>query len=564
MRSDRAAEEIKERIDIVDFISGYVQLKKSGQNWKGVCPFHAEKTPSFMVSPSKQIYHCFGCGAGGDVISFLVNHDRISFPEALQELARKAGISLQSVRQDSRSMEKNEQIRNALRDAARFYSEKLKSSPAAAKYIAARGISNESVSTFGLGYAPSGWRNLLQLLVRSGYSEEILKEAGLVVIGEKGPYDMFRERIIFPIMATNGNVIAFGGRAMDDSLPKYINSPETAVFRKSETLYGIHAAKEAIRRQEQVIVTEGYMDVIMCHQYGFSNAVAPLGTSFTSGHAAKLRKLVKNVIVVFDGDSAGIAAAKRALPLFIQNDLDARILILPDREDPDSFLRKHGREAFGGLLKKAVNMVDFVLSYSKGQRSSVVRELLSLIAGMPDILEAEQMLVELAGRTRISESALRDEFRKLRKGQKAGTDAPAAVKQEAGRIPEEELLLSIAIASPEKIGKILELIDPGMFSDGTAATLLRKICGLFGKTGTVTLPDDSTDEERVLYTRLSVEPGFDPEFIDRTIEDCAGRICKKKLDAGFSMAGASDDLKLLNALLMEKKNLLKGKGHEKR
>jgi len=564
MRSDRVLEDIKERIDIVDFISGYVQLRKSGQNWKGLCPFHTEKTPSFMVSQAKQIYHCFGCGAGGDVIGFLVNYERMSFPEALQVLAEKAGVQLPAYGQDKKQIEKGEQIRNALAHAAEFYARKLSESKSASAYINKRGITDESITLFRLGYAPEGWSNLLKHLRQAGYSDAVIREAGLAVAGDKGLYDMFRQRVIFPIMGTNGNVIAFGGRAMDDSLPKYINSPETPVFKKSETLYGLYTAKEAIRQKDYALIVEGYMDVIICHQYGFKNGIAPLGTSLTSGHLLKLRKLTKEVVVIFDGDAAGIAAAKRALPLLAQNDFHAKILILPDKEDPDSYLRKHGSESFSILIEKAESVSDFILNASKGQRSQAVREALTVIAERQDAIEAEQMLIELAGKTRISEATLREEYRKLRAKKTGTTIKPVRTKAAPKNRAEEELLLSAVIAFPDKADAVLSRIDPEEIQDAAIASLFRRIAALPDRTNIAGVLDQASEEDRLLFTRLSVAPGFDPEFVDRNIEDCFTKIEKRKFEARLLHARASGDVQLINTLLLEKKKLIKERDHETR
>jgi DNA primase len=563
MKSDRVLEEVKDRIDIVDFISEYVQLRKSGQNWKGLCPFHAEKTPSFMVSPAKQIFHCFGCGAGGDVISFLVKYERLPFPEALHVLAGKAGVLLPTARQDKQVIERDEQVRNALRAASTFFVTKLKESGNASEYVRKRGISGETAELFKLGYAPPGWQNLLRYLKGMGYGDAVIKEAGLAVAGEKGLYDMFRDRVIFPIMGVQGSVIAFGGRAMDDGLPKYINSPETPVFRKSETLYGMFTAKEAIRKKEHVLIVEGYMDVIICHQYGFENVVAPLGTALTAGHLQKLRKLTKEAVVIFDGDAAGIAAARRALPLLCQNDIHARILLLPQNEDPDSYLREQGSESFSILIEKAQSMIGFLLSIAQGRRSDTVREALAAIAGLHDAIEAEQMLMELAGSTRINETALREELRKIQ-GRKSGAQAPA-IPLRAGTVKnaEERLLLSAVIAFPEKAREVLSKIDMHDIRDTVVAGLLQRIAAATDKGNLATVLGSASEEERLLFTRLSVEPGFDPEHVGRVIEDCFGKIDKRKFEERLHRARATGDIHQINALLLEKKQCIKGKGHER-
>ena len=563
MKSDRVLEEIKDRIDIVDFISDYVQLRKSGQNWKGLCPFHAEKTPSFMVSPSKQIFHCFGCGAGGDVIRFLMQYEHLPFPEALQVLARKAGIQLQALKSDRKTIEKDEQVRRALGDAAEFYAGKLKGSRSASEYIGKRGISRETAEIFRIGYAPAGWHNLLEYLKGRGHNDTILRDAGLVVSGEKGMYDMFRDRIIFPITGIQGSVTAFGGRAMDSSLPKYINSPETAVFRKSETLYGLFTAKEAIRRQERVLMVEGYMDVIICHQYGFRNVVAPLGTALTPGHLQKMRRLTKDAVVVFDGDAAGIAAARRALPLLCQNDFRARVLLLPDGDDPDSYLRKHGSERFNSLLEKAQTVIDFLFSIAKGRRTDAVREALAVIAEMKDALEAEQMLVELSGRTRIQETTLRAEFQKVKGRTSGGRVAPTARRPVTAGNTEERLLLSAVIAFPGKADAVLARIDADEMGDPAVGALFRRIAGAADRGNLASVLEGAGEEERLLFTRLSVDPGFDSALVDRVIEDCFAKIEKKKLEERLHRARETGDIHLINALLLEKKQSIKGKRHER-
>ena len=562
MKADRLLEEIKERIDIVDFISDYVQLRKSGQNWKGLCPFHSEKTPSFMVSPSKQIFHCFGCGAGGDVIRFLVEYERMPFPEALQVLARKAGVQLKAFRQDPKVHKKDELIRNALRDAAEFFVHRRGAAKLAADYIRKRGITPETEEIFRLGYAPAGWHNLLQYLRGKGYQDAVIREAGLAVAGEKGMYDMFRDRIMFPIMGMQGDVIAFGGRAMDHSLPKYVNSPETDVFKKSETLYGLFTAKEAVRQLGKVLIVEGYMDVIMCHQHGVRNVVAPLGTSLTSGHLQKLRRLTKEAVVIFDGDAAGIAAARRALPLLCRHDFHAGILLLPDSEDPDSYLRKHGSGAFAALVGKAQSMIDFLFGVAKGRRSDTVREALAVIAEAGDALEAEQMLMELAGKTRISESTLREEFRKI-KEKKPGDKAVTVRRPGAAQHQEERLLLSAVIAFPQKTEQVLERIDLNDLRDATAASLLRRIAAAADRSDLAAVLEGSAEEERLLFTRLAVEPGFDTGLVERVVEDCCAKIEKKRLEERLHLAREEGDLHLINALLNEKKKTIKGKGHER-
>ncbi len=558
MKNNRLLEDIKSRIDIVDFISGYVQLKKSGQNWKGLCPFHQEKTPSFTVNQSKQIFHCFGCGAGGDVITFLLKHDSLSFHEAVTMLAKKAGISIDAGRLDQKSIQKDELIRKALHEAGVFFAKKLRETKEAEEYFKQRGVNPESTELFQLGYAPSGWSNLLNHMKKTGYSDEIIKDAGLAVSGSKGLYDMFRERIIFPIRSMNGNVIAFGGRAMDNSMPKYINSPETPVFKKSETLYGLHTGHDAIRNKGFAIIVEGYMDVIICYQYGFQNVVAPLGTSLTSGHLQRLRKLTNEAVIVFDGDAAGISAAKRSIPLLVQNNFKARLLLLPEGEDPDSYLRKNNGEAFNALLAKAQSIIDFLFSVSRGEMVDVVREALTLIAQNADPLTADEMLMELSGKTRISELAVREEFRKTR-NKSFVNNKKTAVPRISQENREEYLLLGAVIHFPEKLDYVMSRLDMKDIKDKTAASLFEKLSARTARDNLENILDSAEEEEKIIFTRLSVEPGFDLEHVDRNIEDCLMSIEKKKFEERFRLAELSGDLKLFNKLFLEKKKRIEGK-----
>ncbi len=551
MKNDRLLEDIKARIDIVDFISDYVQLKKSGQNWKGLCPFHQEKTPSFMVSQSKQIFHCFGCGAGGDVVTFLLKHDNLSFHETVTMLAKKAGIPMDAGRFDQKSIQKDELIRKALQEAENFFAGKLRGTKEAGEYFKVRGVSPEAMELFRLGYAPPGWSNLLSHMRKAGCTDEVLKEAGLAVSGSKGIYDMFRDRVMFPIRSMNGNVIAFGGRAMDDSMPKYINSPETPVFKKSETLYGLNTAKDAIRDKGFVIIVEGYMDVIICYQYGFQNVVAPLGTALTSGHLQRLRKMTNSAVVVFDGDAAGLSAAKRSIPLLCQNNFKAKLLLLPEKEDPDSYLRKNGSEAFSALFDKSQSIVDFLFRISREGKADTVREILTVIAQNLDPLAADEMLIELSGKTRINEVTVREEFRKVKNKTFVSAKKAAGPSISEGS-SEEYLLLSAAIHFPKKLASFFSRLDVKDIRDETVVSLFGKISAAVEKDSLGAVLDDADEEERILYTRLSVDPGFDIENVERIIEDCLMSIERKKIEEKIRLVTLSGDPKLSNARLLEK------------
>jgi DNA primase len=555
MNTERVLEDIKSRIDIVDFISDYVHLKKAGQNWKGLCPFHTEKTPSFMVNPSKQIFHCFGCGIGGDVISFLIKYEKLSFHDAKILLAKRAGVTLPVGKVNKQLLEKNEQIGQAYDAALHYFRDQLKRAAEAMDYLVKRGLDKSSIELFQIGYAPLGWGNLLKHLRNKGFSDSIIKEGGLAVSGSKGLYDMFRDRIIFPILSSSGRVIAFGGRALNDAMPKYINSPETLIFRKSDTVFGLYHAKNEIRSRDSAVLVEGYLDVIICHQFGFKNVVAPLGTALTSGQLRKLRTLTNSILLVFDGDTAGKAAAHRALHLVCQNDFKAQVLLLPGGEDPDSYLGKHGAQSFAGEIEKSLSVIDFLFHASDGDLSSTARRALNIIAECGDELVAEEMLLDVIRRTHFSETAVRREFNKLQ-----GKPSRKQGQQKRVEIPrtnyEEFLLLSTLIAYPEKSDHIFSRIDMNDLRDETVVSLFKKIASLKDKQNIRSILDKADDHEKMVFSRLSVNPEFDHEYVDKNIEDCIGRIKKRKLDEKMKVAEKSGDAELSNALLLEKRKYI--------
>src|SRR6478752_4661183 len=359
-------QELLGRVDIVDVIESYLPLKRAGANLVACCPFHSEKTPSFTVSPTKQFYHCFGCGAHGTAIGFLMEHDGKSFPEAIEALARDAGVTVphvESVGERERRAETVD-LTETLLEAAKFYRARLKDAPNAIAYLKRRGLTGAVAAHFGIGYAPEGWQNLAAPFPE--YDNPQLDAAGLVIAGEGGKrYDRFRDRVMFPIHDTRGRVIGFGGRVLDAGEPKYLNSPETAVFSKGRELFGLYLARNAMRDAGRVLVVEGYMDVVALAQHGIEYAVATLGTSTTPVHAQKLFRLADLVVFCFDGDNAGRKAAWRALentlPV-LTDGKEARFLFLPDGEDPDDFVRRRGKRAFEDALAAAIPLSRYLLT----------------------------------------------------------------------------------------------------------------------------------------------------------------------------------------------------------
>ena len=363
MYPEEVIEEVRQKNDIVDVISAYVKLKKTGSHYMGLCPFHNEKSPSFSVSQNKQMYYCFGCGVGGNVFTFLMEYENFTFVEALKALAERCGVQLPS-EQQSPEARRQADIRNQIleinKEAAKYYVYQLKSPQGeqALQYLRDRGLSDETIRQFGLGYSNKYSDDLYQYLKSKGYEDQILKESGLFSINEKnGVYDKFWNRVMYPIMDANSKVIGFGGRVMGEGKPKYLNSPETRVFDKSRNLYGLHVARQS--RSRTMIVCEGYMDVIAMHQAGFTNAVASLGTAFTGLQANLLKRYAEEILLLYDSDGAGVKAALRAIPILKEAGLPAKVVRLQPYKDPDEFIKALGKEEFQNRLDQATNSFFF-------------------------------------------------------------------------------------------------------------------------------------------------------------------------------------------------------------
>lgn len=369
--SEDLVEEVRMKNDIVDVISGYVKLQKKGSSYFGLCPFHNEKSPSFSVSPSKQMYYCFGCGAGGNVFTFIMEYENYSFPEALKMLADRVGVPLPE-EEVNEEMKKQQNLRSSILDvnkmAAKYFYYQLRSENGAQamKYLKDRALGDDTIHRFGLGYSNKYSNDLYKYLKSKGISDELLAQSGLMNVDEKrGMYDKFWNRVIFPIMDVNGRVIGFGGRVMGEGKPKYLNSPETKVFDKSRNLYGLHIARSA--RKKNILVCEGYMDVISMHQAGFTNAVASLGTALTSQHASLLRRYTEEVILTYDSDEAGVRAALRAIPMLKEAGVSTKVLSMKPYKDPDEFIKAKGAKAFQERIDNAQNSFLFEIDVLQRQ-----------------------------------------------------------------------------------------------------------------------------------------------------------------------------------------------------
>ena len=466
MIPDSFIQDLLARVDIVDLVDGYVPLKKAGANYAACCPFHNEKSPSFTVSPTKQFYHCFGCGAHGTAISFVMEYQGMGFVDAIKELASRAGMQVPESDNRGFSDEKPGQTRaliEIMARAAQYYKDQLKRSPKAIEYCKKRGLTGEVAARYGMGYAPDGWQNLQEIF--PDYNAEELKVAGLVIENEAGRrYDRFRDRLMIPIINQKGDIIAFGGRVIDQGEPKYLNSPETPLFEKGRELFGLPQARQALRETDTAIVTEGYMDVIALAQNGVGNAVATLGTATTATHVSKLLKQVDRIVFCFDGDNAGRKAAWRALENSLEALADNKrlgFIFLPKEDDPDSYIRAHGKTEFDKLVLQAMPLSDFLLR-ELGQRcdltssegkAQLIYEAKPLLLKLPTPLLRLQLVKRLAEASGFAQS----EVERLCELKSYTPAAPARAKRTAPSLTRN--LLRLVLHKPKLAAQVpIELL----------------------------------------------------------------------------------------------------------
>ena len=494
-------DELVARNPIEDVVGQYVALTRRGSNLFGLCPFHSEKTASFSVAPDKGIYYCFGCHKGGGPVNFIMEIENLDYPDAVRFLAKRAGLEVPEEDGYRSNYQKQERLRALCKDAARYYHEQLKGpmGQPGRDYIVKRGLGQATVTRFGLGFAPDGWSGLLDTMTKKGYTKEELLDAGLVLKNQKGNlYDRFRNRLMFPIIDVRGNVIGFGGRVMDDSKPKYLNSPETVIFNKRKNLYALNVAKKS--KQGRIILTEGYMDAIALHQYGIDCAVASLGTALTEEHAQLLAKYTNQVVLTYDGDEAGQNATRRAIPMLEKAGLQVKILRMQGAKDPDEFLKKYGRDKFLVLLDKSENQAEYRLLSLQNrfdlkqdeQRVAFLREAAELIATFSNSVQREVYGTRAAEAAGVTPQAMQLEInrahkRLVEKEKKRQTQADLNIQ--AQRQPKEkelrygnlrsaraeEVLLAQLYKAPEYL-QSLDLL-PEQFSSevlGKAYRLLRQ------------------------------------------------------------------------------------------
>ena len=480
--SEELIEEIRQRNDIVDVISGYVKLQKKGSSYFGLCPFHNEKSPSFSVSRQKQMYYCFGCGAGGNVITFIMEYENYTFAEAVRLLAERAGVDVPEVEYSKEAKQKADLKATLLeinKLAAKYFYAQLKTEHAkhAHTYLTKRGLSEETITAFGLGYSNKYSDDLYKYLKTKGYSDELLVKAGLISASEKGVYDKFWNRVMFPIMDANNRVIGFGGRVMGEGEPKYLNSPETEIFDKSRNLYGLNRARTS--RKSYFLICEGYMDVIALHQAGFTNAVASLGTAFTPGHAALIKRYVNEVYLTFDSDGAGTKAALRALPILKEAGITAKIIRMDPYKDPDEFIKNLGAEAFEERINKARNGFLFSLEVlerdydmnSPEGKTGFFNEAARRLTEFEEEIERNNYIEAVAEKYHISIESLRKLVAKT--AIKIGQATPATKPKQAaghergkedGNLQSQKILLTWLIENEQIFKQIKKYITPQDFT----------------------------------------------------------------------------------------------------
>ena len=489
--SDDIISRIKERVDIVDIVSHHVSLTKTGQNLKGLCPFHQEKTPSFTVSPSRQIFHCFGCGAGGNVFTFLTRVTGASFPEVVRDLGRKVGIEISEATTGggphAGQSHKIEQLNQA---AAAWFMKNLcdmRVGAAGREYMKKRGIEQTTIERFGIGVAPAEWDGLLRTLIKQGFAPGDVAAAGLVIArdGSAGFYDRFRGRVMFTITDLRRRVVGFGGRVLGEGMPKYLNSPDTPLFKKGQTLFAFDQARDAIARTKTVIIVEGYFDAIALHQAGLAHTVATLGTALTPEHVQALRRFADHVVLLFDPDAAGVRAALRGLDLFVNSGLGVKVVTLPSGEDPDTFVRKEGVGAFAELEAAAPTLLDYALDHTIRQaetgslegRIRSVDEVLRIIQKGEHPIEREERIKVVAERLGVNEQRLIERYPAFRAQSKPGQ----AIQRPSAGSSSGVAVSSLFKGAPEERDLVLLLLQGKLSADDVRRLRLETFTVLPGR-----------------------------------------------------------------------------------
>mgnify|MGYP006279156361 CR=1 FL=1 len=549
---DNLINEIRETNDIVDIISQYIDLKRTGSNYKGLCPFHNEKTPSFVVSPDKQIFHCFGCGEGGDIISFLMKYRNISFIEAIKELAERSNITLpeDDDYNEEKYREKNELFK-LNRDAALYFYKNLQSNKRALKYLKKREINIKTIKRFGLGYSNTDWEDLLNFLKKKGYKEDIIYKAGLIIQrkNKTGYFDRFRDRIIFPIINSRNKVIGFGGRVLDNSQPKYMNSPDTPVFNKGYNLYGINILKNS--SIDRVLLVEGYMDVISLNKYGINYAVASLGTALTNKQAKLLKRYSKDIYICYDSDKAGLRAAEKALDVLYNEGINARVVLLSKGKDPDDFIKEKGKKEFEKALDNSLNFVDYKIYLNKNKvnlntaegKIEFTKNIAKFLRKIKSSIELDVYINEISGSTGISAEAIKKEVegKTINTSKRPYKDKyinkkyrdnikdrimPVKSSLEPGHLISERNLLNLIIKDIDNFNKIKDILRPEDFINETHRELAKILYRFYQENKNIEIdeiikdiPEEHKDKIEDIFN-LNIEI----ENTDKALEDYINKI----------------------------------------
>jgi DNA primase len=565
--SENKIEEIRSSANIVDIISGYVQLRKRGKNFLGLCPFHSEKTPSFTVSEDKQIFHCFGCHTGGNVFKFLMEYEKISFVEAVQELAQELGIPLEFDQQESEEKQTEQEILYDINtETARYFSNNLLNSTEgeiAFNYFQNRKIKPGTMRAFGLGYAFNGWDNLLHFLQEKKIDIDKALQLGLIGKSNEGRlYDKFSSRIIFPVFSPNGRVVAFAGRILEnkEGSAKYLNSPESLIYTKGRILYGLSHAKDEIRRVDKAILVEGYMDLISLYQNGIKNVVAVSGTALTEEQVQLLSRYTKNVVLLFDADTAGIKAAMRSIELLLRRDFEIKIISLPEGEDPDSYVNNYGKEKFDEMIKSAKNFLEYQSEYYESQgmfddpakTTEAIRDLVKPLALINDELKANLLIKNIAKKFNLRERLLESELDKVKAGLNRQNAVEIERQERKVREKEKRILMSeedipvetinlekeiikLLFDGGQEIGAFILLhIKPDDFKAEIHKVLLELIHSSFIEEGTVSaasIIEQLEAEDLKLYTRELV---FEKYQISKNWDDVNPALSDEKVLKKYS------------------------------
>lgn len=563
--SDELIEEVSQRNNIVDIISEYVNLKKAGRNHKGLCPFHNEKTPSFVVSDDKQLFHCFGCGEAGNVINFIMKIENLDFIDAIELLAERSNIDLsryQNNNQDSQKVNKKNKLYEINREAAVFFYKNLvKNKNDGIRYLLNRGLTIDIIKKFGLGYAFKEWERLNRYLLTKGYAQELIYEAGLVIKRKEkdGYYDRFRNRVIFPIINTTKKIVGFGGRVLDDSVPKYLNSPESLIFNKGNTLYGLNLARNELGKEKRLVVVEGYTDVISLYQFGIKNAVATLGTSLTKNHAQLFKRYCEEVIIAYDADTAGEAATIRGMDILNEAGCKVRVISLGDKMDPDDYIRNFGTDNFKNKIKKALPLVDYKIEQIKSKydlnsnegRITFINESIKVIKKLKSPVQIDIYTKRLAEEAKVAPSVIKSEIYGNNSDKKNQTKynrknrnfsqksrqyerrfKPVKIMEKNGLIEIEKSIISLCLSSKTNYDKIILQINENDFLNENLMkifSLIREIYKSNKKIDISILIDRLDIEEAKLLNEMGkrVIPYDD---VDKAIEELLISLKRFKID----------------------------------